>query len=204
MSDDRPTTTHPNHLGDPPPSDPVQDLLDEDVRQRGYLANTTVLWAHLPDARRQLFDLFRTTVSAGELSYRQRAILIAATASTLGDSYCSLAWGSKLAADADPDTAAGVIRGEDGTLSETEQALARWARTMTADPNGTRTEDVDGLRAAGFTDRQIFAITVFVALRIAFSTVNAALGAPPDAALGAAAPTAVLDAVTFGRPIEPG
>lgn len=46
------------------------------------------------------------------------------------------------------------------------------------------------------------AITVFVALRIAFSTVNDALGASPDAALRSTAPKAVLDAVTFGRPID--
>jgi hypothetical protein len=46
------------------------------------------------------------------------------------------------------------------------------------------------------------AITVFVALRIACSSVNGALGACPDAALRSTAPKAVLDAVTFGRPID--
>lgn len=55
---------------------------------------------------------------------------------------------------------------------------------------------------AGFIDAEIFAITVFVALRIAFSSVNGALGACPDAALHCTAPKAVLDAVTFGRPID--
>ena len=57
------------------------------------------------------------------------------------------------------------------------------------------------LRDAGFDDAQIFAISVFVALRIAFSTVNDALGAQPDQQLGVDAPDAVRDAVTFGRPI---
>ncbi|MBB5774982.1 hypothetical protein [Nonomuraea jabiensis] len=38
-------------------------------------------------------------------------------------------------------------------------------------------------------------------LRIAFSTVNDALGARPDAALRSTAPRSVLEAVTFGRPI---
>ena len=47
-----------------------------------------------------------------------------------------------------------------------------------------------------------FAITVFIALRIAFSTVNDALGTGPDAAFRSTAPEAVLDAVTFGRPID--
>ncbi len=58
------------------------------------------------------------------------------------------------------------------------------------------------LRDAGYGDAAIFAITVFVALRIAFSTVNDALGVRPDAAFRSTAPEAVLNAVTFGRPID--
>ena len=38
---------------------------------------------------------------------------------------------------------------------------------------------MQALRDAGFDDAQIFAITVFVAARLAFSTVNDALGARP-------------------------
>ncbi len=60
---------------------------------------------------------------------------------------------------------------------------------------------MQALREAGFDDARIFAITLFVALRIAFSTVNDALGALPDRALGAAAPSEVRDAVGYGRPV---
>jgi hypothetical protein len=70
------------------------------------------------------------------------------------------------------------------------------------DPNATTAADVQILRGAGFSDVQIFAITVFVALRLAFSTVNDALGLPPDAALRRTVPADVLDAVTRGRPID--
>ena len=62
--------------------------------------------------------------------------------------------------------------------------------------------DIEALRDVGFSDEQIFAMTVYVSLRIAFSTVNASLGAHPDAALGSTVPDAVLDAVTYGRPIQ--
>ena len=55
----------------------------------------------------------------------------------------------------------------------------------------------------GNGDRQIFAITLFVALRLAFSTVNDALGATPDSQLTERVPTAVRSAVTFGRPPAP-
>ena len=59
--------------------------------------------------------------------------------------------------------------------------MAAWARRVTRDPNGTSAEDVQELRDAGFSDADIFAMTVYVALRVALSTVNDALGARPDA-----------------------
>jgi hypothetical protein len=69
------------------------------------------------------------------------------------------------------------------------------------DPNATSAADVDELRAAGYDDGQIAALTTFVALRMAFSTVNDALGARPDSALADAAPEGVRAAVTYGRPV---
>ena len=54
--------------------------------------------------------------------------------------------------------------------------MAAWARRVTRDPNGTSTKDVQELRDAGFSDADIFAMTVYVALRVALSTVNDALG----------------------------
>ena len=121
---------------------------------------------------------------------------------TGADSYCSLAWGTKLAARADAQLAAGVLRGDDGALTEAERAMAAWARRVANDPNGTSAEDVQELRDAGFSDADIFAMTVYVALRVALSTVNDALGARPDAEYRTLAPAPVRDAVTFGRPID--
>jgi hypothetical protein len=65
---------------------------------------------------------------------------------------------------------------------------------------GRRAVDVAALRDAGFDDAAIFAMTAYVA-RIAFSTVNDALGARPDALLGESVPDAVHAAVGYGRPI---
>jgi hypothetical protein len=93
---------------------------------------------------------------------RERAILVCATASSLGDSYCSLAWGIRLAAMCDPDAAAAVLRSEPTDV---------------------------------FTPRE----RALVAFRLAFSTVNDALGAIPDEALRNAAPVEVRSSVTYGR-----
>ena len=126
---------------------------------------------------------------------------MSATAGALGDPYCSLAWGKRLAGEVGDEVAAAVLRGDDAPLEAADQALAHWARTLTRDPNATGAAEVQALRDAGFDDAQIFAITVYVALRIAFSTVNDALGARPDRRLADSVPAPVRAAVTFGRPI---
>jgi alkylhydroperoxidase family enzyme len=189
-------------LGLPATTPAAQALFDEDVAEDGYVMNVTKLWSHNAALMTTLFDLMGQAVADQDLSFRHRGILVAACASTLGDSYCSLAWGSKLAGVSDPDLAAAVIRGSDEGLGDDERALASWARQVAGDPNHTTAQDVEHLRSAGFTDAQIFAITVFLALRLAFSTVNDALGVGPDAALRAAAPEAVVDAIGFGRSVQ--
>lgn len=180
----------------------AQALFDEDVAEVGYVMNASRLWSYQAETFEGLFDLMRGTASLHGLDLRQRGILVTACASTLGDSYCSLSWGRKLAEASDAQTASAVLRGSDNGLNASEKELARWARQVARDPNRTSAADVQALRDAGFSDAQIFGITVFVAMRLAFSTVNDALGARPDAPLRSATPPAVLDAVTFGRPID--
>jgi alkylhydroperoxidase family enzyme len=93
-----------------------------------------------------------------------------------------------------------VLNGTDTGLNDQERAMAAWARKIVSDPNATTPTDVQDLRDAGLTDSQIFAITAFVALRVAFSTVNDALGAGPDAQLVESLPPAVTESVSYGRP----
>jgi alkylhydroperoxidase family enzyme/SAM-dependent methyltransferase len=185
----------------PPVTTPeVQALYDGDLDGMGYVMNTSKVWAQDPAAYALLSDMMGQATRTAGLSLRQRAVLVTATASTMGDSYCSLAWGRKLAAEAGADVAASSLRGDDELLDPAERALARWARRVTADPNGIDTAAVEELRAAGFGEQQIFAVTLYVAMRQAFSTVNDALGARPDRELAAGVPPEVRHAVTFGRP----
>jgi alkylhydroperoxidase family enzyme len=189
-------------LGVPEPTPQARRLFDDDVAELGYVMNASRLWAYQPDTFNGLFDLMRSVSSAHGLTLRQRGILVAACASTYGDSYCSLAWGCRLADATDGQTASAVLRGTDDGLTTSERAMARWARKVARDPSQTSPADVQALQEAGYNDAEIFASTVFIALRLAFSTVNNALGARPDAAFRSTAPKAVLDAVTFGRPID--
>jgi uncharacterized peroxidase-related enzyme len=184
------------------PDADAQRIFDDDVAELGYVMNVSKLWAYQPATLNHLFALMGETYATEGLTFRQRGILVTACASTVGDAYCSLAWGTKLASKSDAETAAGILRGVDDRLSPEEQAMAQWARKVVRDPNHTRVADVQELRDAGFSDAQIFAMTAYVALRLAFSTINDALGARPDSAFRSSAPAAVLDAVGYGRPID--
>jgi len=188
-------------LEEPTTSAEAQELFDEDLAEDGFVWNVTRLWAHQPDTLRQLFALMSDAFRASGLSFRQRGILVTAAASTLGDSYCSLAWGGKLAKTSDPTLAAGVLTGADAGLTDQEKALAAWARKVARDPSATTQADIAALRDCGLDDGQIFAVTTFVALRLAFSTINDSLGAQPDAQLARSLPGDVREAVTYGRPV---
>lgn len=195
------STARTSFLGEAPPSEAADTVFANDVKELGHVMNLSLVWAHQPEAKLKLFEIFGSMAQAAGLTFRERGVLVSAAASTLGDSYCSLAWGSRLASEAGGAAAAGVLHGDDAGLEARDQALARWARKVAAAPTSTTEADIDQLRAAGFDDGQIAAITIFVAARLAFSTVNNALGTRPDAAFRDTAPAEVRDAVSYGRPI---
>jgi alkylhydroperoxidase family enzyme len=190
------------YVATPATSPDVRRMYDHDVEQVGFVLNLSGVWGHQPALHAGLFDLIGQAVEAGTLSFRQRGILITAMASTLGDSYCSLAWGNRLSDVAGGELAGAVLRGADEGLDARERALAGWARRLADDPGATVAADVQPLRDNGYDDAQIVAITVFVALRMAFSVVNGALGAHPDRELAETAEPEVRAAVTYGRAVS--
>lgn len=171
----------------------VQAASDQD--KLGFVMNATRLWAHLPPAKQALFDMMELAAAGAGLTFRQRAVLVTATATGRGDPYCSIAWGSRLAAAAGPEVAFNVILQRHEALADDDRVLAEWAGKVAEDPTATTEDDVDLLRQAGFSDDAIFALTMYVALRMTFSTVNNALGARPDGELIERAPREVLDAI---------
>lgn len=187
------------HLGSAPDSEAAAALLGGDLDDLGYVMRATRVWAHAPELHASWSSAVAEAASAAGLGFRDKGVLIAATASEMGDAYCALAWGARLASSAGDAVAVAVLEGDRAALDDRDRALAAWARRVVRDPNGTTPDDVVALRTAGLDDRQILAATVYVALRQAFSTVNDALGAAPDLRLAEEAPAAVRDAVRWGR-----
>jgi len=185
----------------PPETTPeVEAIYKASLAGNGYVMNLARAWAWRPDVFEGFAALRNQLTDRSSLTAREKAIVVCATAATLGDSYCALAWGAKLAQAADESVAGAVLGArESEAMSAREKALAAWVRKMVHDPNGTTARDVESLRAAGFDDREIAEATMFAAFRLAFSVFNDALGACPDLELFEAAPVGVREAVAFGR-----
>lgn len=186
----------------PPESSPaIERMQAENSKQFGFVMNFARAWAWRPDVFDAFAALRNQLTGQSTLTKRDQAVIISAMASQLGDAYCSLAWGKTLAAEAGGDVAAAVLGGSSGAaLNPRDAAIAAWSRKLVDDPNGTTQADIDALRKAGLDDRAIFEVTVFAAFRLAFSTVNDALGVAPDPALVDLVPQEVRGAVQYGRP----
>jgi alkylhydroperoxidase family enzyme len=171
-------------LSNPTADDAVQALFREAESEDGYVMNFLRLWAWRPDVHVAFNETRQLLASTTLLSEREVAILNSTTASRSGDAYCSISWGTKLAGLCDAAMAAALLRGDDTpAFTPRERALVAWASAVVENPD-------------------IFEATLFVAFRLAFMTVNDALGAQPDRQLAQAAPTVVLESVTFGRTVH--
>ena len=190
-------------LADPPVDEQVDRMYASDRDGQGYVANLTRVWAHSPETLGVLSYALKLATDLSGLDPVERNLVVTAAASSLGDAYCSFAFGSKLAGSVGPEITASIVLGDDARLTERGRLLTSWARQVADDPNGTTAEQVAALREGGFDDRAIFGLTFFVALRVAFSTVNDALGATPDPELLERTPQQLIDAVSFGRLPEP-
>jgi uncharacterized peroxidase-related enzyme len=189
-------------LSDAPVTSAVADAWQKDLHAEGFVMNQARLWAWRDDVRLAFLNARRTLLSGSSLSPREVAVIVCAMASTLGDSYCSIAWGAKLTDLSQASAAAAVLQGQpSSSLSDRELAIATWVRKVVGTPNSTTALDIDMLRQAGLNDREIFEATVLTAFRLAFSVVNDALGALPDRELWAKLPDELKSIIAYGREV---
>lgn len=167
-------------LGEAPTSAGAASLSSEDMGDLGFVANVTKLWMHDAAASDELFTLISSVARAAGLSIAERGVATIVATALAGDSYCPLAWGNKLAAVTSLEVAASVVRGSDELLDDRGRAVAAWARKVASEPRSATAADLDQLIAVGFDGAQILRLTLFISLRIAFVTVNGALGAQPE------------------------
>ena len=187
-------------ITEPPASEEAERVYKSSSDLQGFTMNLTHAWCWRPDVFEGFAALRGQLTARSTLSKREQAVMVCSVAAQLGDSYCCLAWGQILSREVGVDSAVSVISGKhDDSLTLRDRAVAAWARKVVTDPNSTTAADLESLRAVGFTEREIFEATTLIAFRLAFSTINDALGVPPDWQLVDAVHPAVRHAIDFGR-----
>lgn len=186
-------------LEEPAPSAGHEMLYAEDLADDGYLWDLTQAWAHRPDTNEQLMGLFASTAEAAGLTPRDKAVIAISQAAAVRNSSCAISSTKRRTDWAAPKAAIAALTADGEPLSEREQALAAWARTVARFPSNSTPQDVQRLRNAGFKEPQIVALTVYAGLRTAVSSINSALGARPDMALAETLDPAVRAVITWGR-----
>lgn len=182
-------------------TDAVKRMYDEDKKMRGYVPNYSIIFCHRPQVKEAWNNLLKAVRSTIELRRFELATIAAAKA--LGSSYCMLAHGSVLLKQfyGSEQVAAIATDYRNAGLTEAEVGMMAFAEKLVRDSSAITRSDVDNLRTLGFTDPEIFDITVTATARCFFSKTLDALGAEPDRAY-LSLDEQIRHELTVGRPIE--
>lgn len=138
------------------------------------------------------------------LDRRRLELVTFAAAHALRNSPCSLAHGRLLRDYFSDDQIVAMTEGRhEQVLSPAEAALVRFAIDVAVDAARIQPDQVAGLRAHGFSDREIFDVAAVAAGRAFFTKVLDAMGVKPDAPF-ADLPSPLRDSLLVGRPVDPG
>jgi uncharacterized peroxidase-related enzyme len=159
----------------------VVDMYDADLRTDGFVYAHTRAMAVNPEAHQAFENLVRAIVPSIGVRTYELATLGAARA--IGSEHCMLAHGRKSlrAGVLDEDQLTDIARhGASVDLAEVDRAVLAYAEKLSTDAASMTDADSDGLRAVGFSDRQIVDITLAAAARNYFSRALQALAVPVD------------------------
>lgn len=187
---------HPGAAAD----EQVQSVYRRQADAFGYLPNYAPLFSHRPEVIDLWAELQRGL--RRHVSPRLFELVTFAAAVALKSSYCALAHGSRLRAFLCDQEIERLATGEyEGVVDEREAAAMRYASQLAVDATGVTEAHVEPMRAAGFSDAEIFDVAGVAAGRAFFSKLVEGLGVHADRAY-LELPESFRRALTVGCPIE--
>ncbi len=178
----------------------VKKIYDDDRKGKSYLPNYSKVFSLRPAVKESWNSLLKSIRST--MDTRRYELVTVAAARALRSSYCMLAHGSILQEKfyTAPQVTAIASWSPEGSLSPAEIAMMKFAEKVVRDATAITKDDIDDLRRQGFSDAEIFDITVTATARCFFSKTLDALGAEPDREYRNLDET-MRKALTVGRPI---
>jgi uncharacterized peroxidase-related enzyme len=163
----------------------LSDVYGRIARSRGRVSNIMRVQSLAPGAMAAHLDLYLDLMfSKGGLSRAERELVAVVVSVANGCEYCSLHHAAALEAWwKAPERVERLMKNPDrADLSPREQALARYARTLTLSPNAVEAGGVESLRDAGLSDEEILQANMITAYFNFVNRIAVGLGveAPPE------------------------
>jgi uncharacterized peroxidase-related enzyme len=161
----------------------VKELYDQAQADEGYIPNQIRLFSLNPAARaawRQMVAAIRD-----RMDLRRYELATLAAAGALRCRYCVSAHGAVLESEFyGRDQLEAITRDyRSADLEPRDVAIMAFAEKVALHAYKVTPEDIDGLRAHGLTDEEIFDVTLAASARAFYSKTLEAMGAEPDEAL---------------------
>lgn len=161
----------------------VKEMYDAEVRALGYVPAHTKAMAINPEA----YAAFETLIGAvvAEMGVRRYELVTLAAAKALGSTHCRLAHGVKSLKVFTAEHLEAIARDYRlAGLEPSEIAMMEYAEKVSLDAAAMTDQDTLGLRAQGFSDREIMDITLAATARNFLSrtllALNVELTVPPN------------------------
>jgi uncharacterized peroxidase-related enzyme len=181
----------------------IAEIYSKERAPLGFVPESARCLTTRPDLL-PLFDEFFDGVRSGfSLGAREWCLITFIAAKHLRSTYCSQVYSQRLIALLGSKDAVLAIQRDfrAAGLPDKDVAMLAYAEKVTTDAHRVTQSDIDQLRSAGFTDRQISDIALCASFRCFLSKFVDAVGAVPEGAL-ADSDAEFRSAMTVGRSLE--
>ena len=162
----------------------VAEIYEKQKAQLGFVMEAAKCFTARPDLL-PIYTDFSDRIRAGfSLGLREWRLITLIAAKQIPSTYCSHVYGKQLIDDLGSKEAVLAVQSDfrKAGLPDKDVAMLSYAEKVAQDASGISQADIDALRAAGFSDRQISDIALCAAFRCFVSRFFDAVGAGTEPA----------------------
>ena len=162
----------------------VAEIYEKQKAQLGFVMEAAKCFTARPDLL-PIYTDFSDRIRAGfSLGVREWRLITLIAAKQIPSTYCSHVYGKQLIDDLGSKEAVVAVQSDfrKAGLPDKDVAMLSYAEKVAQDASGISQTDIDALRAAGFSDRQICDIALCAAFRCFVSRFFDAVGAGTEPA----------------------
>jgi uncharacterized peroxidase-related enzyme len=162
----------------------VGEIFAAQKAQMGFVMEANRCWTTRPDLLPAYVDFLEKVRGGFSLGQREWRLITLVAARETRSTYCSLVYGRQLVEDLGSKEAVRAFQGDyrNVGLPEKDVEMLAYAEKVAKDAASIGPADIERLRKAGFSDRQIGDIALCAAFRCFVARYFDATGATPEAA----------------------